>query len=149
MGQNRPSQFLVERKAPSCQNRSTILRGYMRETCLTLGFVALGWLPAGTAASDEVSLRFLRSIEIAVPSEGFDEPSDLSLDPTGQILWSVSDDTPRIFALDPNGKLDLDRSISVDANGLEGIAILPSAKQLLATKEDTNEILKIEIATGR
>lgn len=115
----------------------------MRERRLAFGFIVLAWLPSGAAANDEFSLTLLRSIKIADPSMRFDEPSDLSLDPTSQILWSVSDDTNRIFALGPSGKLDKRRSFDLDANDLEGIAVL-GAGELIATKEDTNEILRLK-----
>jgi uncharacterized protein YjiK len=101
------------------------------------------------AAGDDLSLRLLGSIAIADASEGFDEPSDLSLDPSGRLLWSVSDDTRRIFALGPEGDLDLGRSVSVDAKELEGIAVLGAGERMLAVKEDTSEVLTIEAATGR
>lgn len=90
------------------------------------------------------SLTFLNRFDIKDKDAGLKEPSGLTLDGDG--LWTVSDDTARVFRLRLDGVLDKDRSFDVPETGLEGITIDPSGRFLLTVREESNEIFKLDIA---
>lgn len=104
--------------------------------------------PEASSANDELALRLLGHLRISDAFESFDEPSGLALDPSGHLLWSVSDDTRMVFAINPNGQLNLERSFEIDNKNLEGIAGL-SAGKLVAVEEGSNEILVFGTDSGR
>lgn len=97
--------------------------------------------------SGVLSLTFLAHFPLRNDAEGLTEPSGLALALERDGLWTVSDDTNRIFRLWLDGSVDADKTFHIDETGLEGIAHDPTGKFLLAVKEETNELLKIEIAT--
>ncbi|MDJ0947769.1 MAG: SdiA-regulated domain-containing protein [Alphaproteobacteria bacterium] len=92
------------------------------------------------------SLTYLDRYKIEYETEGLTEPSGLSLTPDNDGLWTVSDDTKMIFKLDLEGRLEDDESFEIPVKGLEGVTADPGGAFLLAAKEETNEIIKIEIA---
>lgn len=96
--------------------------------------------------SGGLRLTFLANHTLRNDAEGLTEPSGLALARERDGLWTVSDDTNRIFKLWLDGSVDLDKTFHVGETGLEGITHDPTGKFLLVVKEETNELLKIEIA---
>ena len=91
------------------------------------------------------SLTYRDRSDIRDDAEGLTEPSGLALSHGKKALWTISDDTKRIFKLSLDGKLKKSKSFAIQDSGLEGITLDPTGKFLLTVKEETNEILKIEI----
>lgn len=93
------------------------------------------------------SLTYLNRFKIKDKDAGLKEPSGLSLDHGGDGLWTVSDDTKRVFRLTLDGELKPEQSFEVPEKDLEGIAIDPTGKRLFAVREKTNKILELCIAS--
>ena len=74
-----------------------------------------------------ISLTYQKRFEIEDRDAGLIEPSGLALADDGQGLWTVSDDTKRVFRLDLEGKVQPDQSFK------------------LAVREESNEIFKLKI----
>ena len=91
------------------------------------------------------SLTYLDNFKIENPAEGLSEPSGLALSHNRNALWTISDDTKKIFKLGLNGDLKKDKSFKILDKGLEGITLDPTGEFLLAVKEDNNEIVKIDV----
>lgn len=96
-----------------------------------------------------ISLIYLNRYKIKDKGEGLTEPSGLTLSHDGKGLWTVSDDSRRIFHLTLEGKLKKRRSFKVPDSGLEGLTIDPTGKFLFAVREESNELLKLNIAKER
>ena len=62
-------------------------------------------------------------------------------------LWTVNDETKKIFKLNLNGELQKDKSFKIPDKGLEGIALDPTGDFLFIVKEDKNEIIKLNVNT--
>lgn len=101
--------------------------------------------PSGSTPA-ALHLKYIAHHPLRNDPQGLIEPSGLALarDPDG--FWTVSDDTDRIFRLWLDGSVDIDRSFRIGETGLEGIVELPGGDFLLAIKEETNELLHIDIA---
>jgi uncharacterized protein YjiK len=108
---------------------------------------------SGTAASQtgaaSFSLTYLDRFKIDDEVAGLTEPSGLVLSQEGGALWTVSDDTKKVFKLSFHGKLQKDQSFKIDEKGLEGITLGPTGDSLLAVKEESNEILVISITSEK
>ena len=76
------------------------------------------------------------------------EPSGLTLASDCDGLWTISDDQDVIFYLDLEGEPVDDKSFRAPVNGLEGITLDGSGDFLLVVDEDSNEIVKVALATG-
>ncbi len=96
-----------------------------------------------------LSLTYLEHFKIKNKSEGLCEPSGLTLSHQENALWTIGDDTKKIFKLGLDGKLIKDKSFKIPEKGLEGILLDPTGKFLFAIKEQTNEIMKIKIDTEK
>jgi len=90
-------------------------------------------------------LTFVDRFDIEDQEAGLNEPSGLTLSPGGNALWTVSDDTKKVFQLDLNGELRAAHPIEIPQEGLEGIALDPTGEFLFMVNEDTNEIIKLSI----
>ncbi|MCB2263494.1 MAG: SdiA-regulated domain-containing protein [Candidatus Thiosymbion ectosymbiont of Robbea hypermnestra] len=95
------------------------------------------------------SLSYLNHFKLGNAGEGLYEPSGLALSHGKNALWTISDDTKKIFKLSLDGNLKKKKSFEIPDKGLEGITLDPSGEFLLTIKEDDNEIIKIRIATRR
>jgi len=93
------------------------------------------------------SLTYLDRFNIENEAEGLSEPSGLALSHGHNALWTVSDDTKKIFKMSLDGDLKKDDSFKISDKGLEGITLDPTGKFLLAVKEESNEIIEIRIDT--
>lgn len=91
------------------------------------------------------SLTYLDRFKIKYEKEGLNEPSGLALSHDKNALWTISDDTQKIFYLSLDGDLNKDVSFKIEDNGLEGIVLDSSGEFLLAVKEDNNEIIQIKV----
>ncbi len=92
-----------------------------------------------------ISLTYQKRFDIEDRDAGLIEPSGLALADDGQGLWTVSDDTKRVFRLDLEGKVQPDQSFKLAEKGLEGITVDRKGKFLLAVREESNEIFKLKI----
>lgn len=90
-------------------------------------------------------LGYLDCIDIKNKKEGLEEPSGLARSHEQNALWTISDDTGKIFKLNLNGDLIKDESFEIPIRGLEGITTDPTGKFLFVVQEEDNEIIKIEI----
>ena len=97
----------------------------------------------------DVSLTYVNHFKIADKVEGLNEPSGLALSYEGDALWTISDDTKKIFKLSFDGGLRKDEIFQISDKELEGIALDPTGEFLFAVKEETNEIIKIKISTQK
>ena len=118
---------------------------------VAMATAALGGSGDAVSGTEEshFSLTYLDRIKIADDDAGLNEPSGLALAPNGEALWTVSDDTKKVFALTTDGEIIKDMSFKIDEKGLEGIAVGPSGDTLLAVREEGGEILKIGIEEER
>lgn len=91
------------------------------------------------------SLKYLKRYDIRNEAEGLNEPSGLALSGKKNALWTVSDDRNKIFKLSFKGELKKKKSFQVNDAGLEGIALGPTGEFLFIVREDTNEIIKVNI----
>ncbi|MCU7833830.1 MAG: SdiA-regulated domain-containing protein [gamma proteobacterium symbiont of Taylorina sp.] len=92
-------------------------------------------------------LMFLNSFDLKNKAEGLREPSGLVLSYEKNALWTVSDDTNKIFKISLTGNLIKDQSFSIPDTELEGITLIEDGKFLLVVKESTNELIKINTDT--
>ncbi len=90
------------------------------------------------------TLTYLDRVKIRHKAEGLKEPSGIVVSGDGT-LWTVSDDTKRVFALSPSGELLEEAGFKIDARDLEGLAFRHEDNVLLAVQEGTNEILEISL----
>lgn len=96
-----------------------------------------------------INLTYLNRFKIKDKNVGLTEPSGLTLSHDGKGLWTISDDTRRIFSLTLEGKLQKSRSFKVPDKGLEGLTIDPTGKFLFAVREESNEVIKLNITKQR
>jgi uncharacterized protein YjiK len=89
----------------------------------------------------------LDRFDIENKEEGLKEPSGLTLSYERDALWTVSDDTKKVFKLSLDGKLQKDESFKIADEGLEGIALDPGGEFLFMVKEEGNEIIKLNLNT--
>ncbi len=97
------------------------------------------------AGEPSLSLTYLDDFKIKDQEEGLTEPSGLTVAPGGNELWTVSDDTRKIFNLQLDGDLRKSKSFKVPADGLEGITLDTAGEHLFTVSEDDNEIIQIHI----
>lgn len=94
----------------------------------------------------ESDLVFLERYAIEGKQEGLREPSGLALEPNGQFLWTVSDDTKALFKISLKGELMA--RIPVSVKGMEGITLGSENHHLWVVKENTRELIEIDTQTG-
>ncbi|MHC4883792.1 MAG: SdiA-regulated domain-containing protein [Planctomycetota bacterium] len=87
-------------------------------------------------------------IDIEDEETGLTEPSGLAMADDGRGLWTVSDDTKRVFCLDLEGRVKGRRSFKVPVKDLEGITTDGGGAVLYAVEEGPNRILKLNIESG-
>ena len=97
--------------------------------------------------NEPLRLKLLGSVPVFDESVDFDEPSGLATEPGTRFLWSVSDDTKRLYRLDPQGKVTPGQSPKTDVKDLEGITFLPDGN-LATVREKSNEILIVDRESG-
>ena len=95
--------------------------------------------------SQNFNLTYLSCVDIKNEAEGLIEPSGLALSHKKKSLWTVSDDTRKIFKLGLDGNIKRQKSFDIPENGLEGIALSPTGEFLVTVKEDNNEIIEIRV----
>lgn len=92
------------------------------------------------------SLTYVAHFDIADEEAGLTEPSGLALTANGDGLWTVSDDTARIFRLTLQGSLLPERGFELPVTGLEGITLGRAGRSLYVVREESNEIIELDIA---
>ncbi len=97
--------------------------------------------------NEPLRLKLLGSVPVFDGSVDFDEPSGLARDPDTGFFWSVSDDTKRLFRLNPEGGVTPEQSPKFKVKDLEGITLLPNGN-LAVVREESNEILIVDRGSG-
>ena len=92
-------------------------------------------------------LTFLERHSIRKRKKGLLEPSGVALASDGDLLWVVCDETRALFGLSLEGRLE--RSIRIAEKGLEGITLAPGGQSALVVEEKDNEVLEIELRSGK
>ncbi len=85
-------------------------------------------------------LNLLESYAIEVP-----EPSGLAINSNGTVLYTVSDETNKVYKLTTTGLLL--QTFDFEGNDLEGVCSYTDTKLLLA-EERTKNIIELELTTG-
>jgi uncharacterized protein YjiK len=98
------------------------------------------------SGTNPFQLALVDHFNIKNKREGLFEPSGLALSLDKSALWTISDDTNKVFKLDLQGRVD--QSLDISESGLEGIALDATGEFLFTVKEENNEILKIKIDAG-
>jgi uncharacterized protein YjiK len=96
---------------------------------------------------DDLNLTYLERFEIANEAAGLSKPSGIVLSRERNALWTISDNSEKVFKLDLNGELEENKSFEIAEKGLEGIALDPTGEFLFMVKEDENEIIKVNAHT--
>ncbi len=73
------------------------------------------------------------------------EPSGLTINKSGTVLYTVSDNTAQVYKLTTEGSIM--QTFSYKGNDLEGVSIFTGNKLLLA-EERTKEIVEFDMSTG-
>ena len=94
-----------------------------------------------------LSLVYLDRFKIKNKSEGLSEPSGLALAHEQNALWTISDDTKKVFKLNLEGDMKKGDSFDLPDKGLEGITVDPTGTCVITVKEESNEIIKIDVDT--
>lgn len=84
-------------------------------------------------------LQLLATFSLNVP-----EPSGLSLGSEAKSLWTVSDQTNRIYRLDLSGKVL--QTLAYTGIDLEGVVFDTTRKVLWVAEEQTREIVKVDLS---
>jgi uncharacterized protein YjiK len=92
-----------------------------------------------------MELEFEHTFSIKNKNAGLTEPSGLTCSSDG-CLWTVSDDTRKVFRLDTQGQIL--STIDVDSRGMEGLTI-DSKGRLWVVDEDASRILALDPETGK
>ena len=104
-------------------------------------FLLLSACDKATSLPQERSLEPLVSYSVSVP-----EPSGLALAANGNSLWTVSDETGKVYRMDLQGQTLL--TIDIEGEDLEGVATGPSADQLWVVEERQRELLKVDLSAS-
>jgi uncharacterized protein YjiK len=72
------------------------------------------------------------------------EPSDLAIDETGTILWTVTKSPVRVRQLDLQGNVT--KTLSYVGEDLEGVAYDPSNKTLWIAEEEKREVIHLDLS---
>ncbi len=91
------------------------------------------------------NLTYLNSFNIKDTSAGLLEPSGLVLSNKGNALWTISDDTNKIFKINLTGQVKKKKSFIIPDTELEGIALIHDGQSLLVVKESLNELIIISV----
>lgn len=71
------------------------------------------------------------------------EPSDLAMDVSGKVLWTVSNHPARVHQLDLEGNVL--KTLKFEGRDLEGIAFDPADRTLWVVEERTREIIHLSL----
>ncbi|MEM1076750.1 MAG: SdiA-regulated domain-containing protein [Pseudomonadota bacterium] len=110
--------------------------------CATLTLVANTLVSATPLKAQTNMLELIESYKVADKSEGFFEPSGLSLSSVDGFLWSVSDEASKLHLLGVDGKLKSAFKIPEDlGTDLEGVAGRKDGSVLLLQETDRSIVM--------
>ena len=89
-------------------------------------------------SSNKLELQASYNIEVS-------EPSGLAISGSGNVLYTVSDHTAKIYKLSTTGSVI--QEFNYTGNDLEGVSTFTDNK-LLAVEERTNQVVEYNITTG-
>jgi len=111
-----------------------------------LFFLFLGIVFSTSCSDDDTQYIQEDSLElIASYKIGVLEPSGLTIDNDGEVLYTVSDNTGSIYELSTKGELL--KTYNVEGDDLEGVSTYTANKLLLA-EERTKQIVEYDLSTG-
>lgn len=110
--------------------------------------VAFPLVATAAGCGADRKIRFLDSVRLDDPSRGLSEPSGLTLAADDHRLWTISDDTSRIFLIGTDGNLKPKHTINTGLRDLEGVAYDPRQNRLLVISEADTEIVTIDLASN-
>lgn len=103
-------------------------------------FISLFVASCDKTTSTTSQLKLLNTFAIDVP-----EPSGLAINSSGNILYTVSDHTNKVYKLSTSGLVL--QTFSFTGNDLEGVCNYTNGK-LLVAEERTKNIIELTMATG-
>lgn len=130
---------------PMIKKRNTPKTVGFSESCRKFGavsvvasFISTVFVPwAGPTRAEDIGLTLIDSFKVADKSEGFSEPSGLSLSNVDGYLWSVSDEAPKLHLLGVDGTLRSSLKIpTVSKSDLEGVASRRDGSVLMLQEAD-------------
>ena len=115
-------------------------------TLLVASFFVSQIVQAQAQAEIPNKIVFKSSTNIKHRKEGLKEPSSLTLSNGKDAFWTVSDNSKKIFLINLSGDLKNNKTISdPELAELEGVAISNDGEHLYVVKEDTNEVIQVNI----
>ena len=108
---------------------------------LFLALIAAGMLVSGATRAADATLKTLHLV--ATHPLTISEPSDLTLDETGKILWTVTNKPAKVYQLDLEGNVT--KTLNYGGRDLEGIVYDAASRTLYVTEERTREIVHLSL----
>jgi uncharacterized protein YjiK len=108
---------------------------------LFLALIAAGLLVSGATRAADATFKTLHLV--ATHPLTISEPSDLTLDETGKILWTVTNKPAKVYQLDLEGNVT--RTLNYGGQDLEGIVYDPASRSLYVTEERLREIVHLNL----
>mgnify|MGYP005749107855 CR=1 FL=1 len=114
--------------------------------CLLLA-AATGILPARTAMSEPaaVVLQFVESFDLHHGQHNLNEPSALAHDALTGTLWTVSDDGPFLFEIEPSAKIIRKLDLPKEVRDPEAVAMDMRANRILVLSERDGNIISVDL----
>src|SRR5262245_1933043 len=108
---------------------------------LLCALIAAGVLAGGAALAADATFKTLHLVTTHPLT--INEPSDLALDETGKILWTVTNKPAKVYQLDLEGNVT--KTLNYGGQDLEGVAYDPASKTLYVTEERLREIVHLSL----
>jgi uncharacterized protein YjiK len=103
-----------------------------------MGAIALGCNGSKPVEPKPSTLRLIASHPLSFP-----EPSDLTINESGTVLWTVTNHPEKVRQLDLDGTLV--RTLPYDGNDLEGVVYDPSDSTLWVAEENRREVVHLDL----
>lgn len=103
--------------------------------------IAVSLLASGVSRAADPALKTLHLAETHPLT--ITEPSDLTIDETGKILWTVTNKPARVYQLDLSGNVT--KTLNYVGQDLEGIAYDQASRSLWVTEERTRELVHLSM----
>jgi len=100
----------------------------------------------GGPAFAEPELTFVATGKVADKDKEFDEPSGLAFAADGEPLWSVSDNSPRLYQIAHDGKVVNSIKLGSKMDDLEGVTWDAGRSRVLLVRERSAEVIELDPA---
>jgi len=108
---------------------------------LFFALIAAGVLAGGAVRAADPTFKTLHLV--ATHPLTINEPSDLTLDETGKILWTVTNKPAKVYQLDLEGNVT--KTLNYGGQDLEGVVYDIPSKTLYVTEERLREIVHLNL----